>query len=203
MGPSIARSQLRALAAIDEGLGQLFKALEATKQLDNTLIVFSSDNGFFWGEHGLSDKRWAYEESIRDPLLMRYPKLIKPGIKLEQLVLNIDLAPTFLEVAGVAVPNSVQGRSLLPLFENPKATWRNSFLTEYFQENAFPRTPSWQAVRTDRWKYIQYQGLSGMDELYDLRADSHEMKNLVNERTGKSALKQMQAELEKLRKDNP
>src|SRR6185436_14572695 len=87
-------SQLRALAAVDEGVGQLLKALEESKQLDNTVFVFSSDNGFFWGEHGFGDKRWAYDESIRDPLLIRYPKLIKAGTTCEQFVLNIDIAPT-------------------------------------------------------------------------------------------------------------
>src|SRR5207249_8303011 len=125
------RQQLRALAAIDEGVGQLLKALEDSKQLDNTMVIFTSDNGYFWGEHGLGDKRWAYEESIRDPLLMRYPKLIKAGTMLDQLVLNIDIAPTFLELAGARVPKSVQGRSLLPLFKDAKTPWRKAFLTEY------------------------------------------------------------------------
>src|SRR5206468_2413929 len=123
------RDQLRALAAVDEGVGQLFKALEDAKQLDHTLIIFSSDNGFFWGEHGFGDKRWAYEESIRDPLLMRYPKLIKPGATLDQFVLNIDLPPMLLELAGAPIPKAIQGRSLLPLFSDAKAPWRTSFLT--------------------------------------------------------------------------
>src|SRR5262249_25477188 len=147
-------SQLRALAAVDEGVGQLFKALEEANQLGNTVIIFSSDNGFFWGEHGFADKRWAYDESIRDPLLIRFPKMIKPDTVLDQLVLNIDIAPTLLELAGASVPKTIQGRSLLPLFKDTKASWRNSFLTEYFQEKQYPRTPTWQAVRTDRWKYI-------------------------------------------------
>lgn len=100
------RNQLRALAAIDEGVGQLLKTLEETKQLDNTFIVFTSDNGYFWGEHGLGDKRWAYEESIRAPLFIRYPKLIKAGSTRQQLVLNIDLAPTFLELAEAPLLSS-------------------------------------------------------------------------------------------------
>ncbi len=194
------RSQLRALAAVNEGVGQLLKALEDSKQLDNTVFVFSSDNGFFWGEHGLADKRWAYEESIRDPLLIRYPKLIKPGVKLDQMVLNIDIAPTFLELAGVPVPKNVQGQSLLPLFKDPNAPWRHSFLTEYFMETHYPRTPTWQAVRTDRWKYIHYTELNDMDELYDLKADPYEMKNVIKEESAKPALKEMTSELERLRK---
>jgi N-acetylglucosamine-6-sulfatase len=195
------RNQLRALAAIDEGVGQLLKALEESKQLENTMFVFTSDNGYFWGEHGLGDKRWAYEESIRDPLLIRYPKLIKAGTTRDQLVLNIDIAPTFLELAGAPVPKSVQGRSLLPLLRNPKTPWRTSILTEYFQERSFQRVPTWQSVRTDRWKYIHYTNLDEMDELYDLKSDRYEMKNLVKERKAQVALNEMKAELEKLRKE--
>jgi N-acetylglucosamine-6-sulfatase len=197
------RSQLRALAAVDEGVGQLFKALEEANQLDNTVIIFSSDNGFFWGEHGFADKRWAYDESIRDPLLIRFPKMIKPGTVFEQFVLNIDLAPTLLELAGTPIPKTIQGRSILPLLKDSKTSWRYSFLTEYYQEKQYPRTPTWQAVRTDRCKYINYTDLEGMDELYDLKADPYEMKNLINEPDSKAALKNMQAELEKLRKETP
>lgn len=195
------RNQLRALAAIDEGVGQLLKALEDSKQLDNTFFIFSSDNGFFWGEHGFGDKRWAYEESIRDPLLIRYPKDIKAGSIYEQMVLNIDIAPTLLELGGVHIPKSIQGRSLLPLFKDPKAPWRTSFLTEYFQEKQYVRTPTWQAARNDRWKYIHYVDLRDMDELYDLQADPYEMKNLIKEPNDQSALKEMQDELKRLLAD--
>jgi len=195
------RQQLRAVAAIDEGVGQLLTALEESKQLDNTMIIFTSDNGFFWGEHGLGDKRWAYEESIRDPLLMRYPKLIKAGTTLEQFALNIDIAPTLLELADAPIPKAIQGRSLLPLFKDARSTWRKSFLTEYFAEKGFPRTPSWQAARTDRWKYIHYSTLDGMDELYDLKADPYELKNLIKETGGQTALNEMKTELAKLLKE--
>ncbi|HEU0038904.1 MAG TPA: sulfatase [Verrucomicrobiae bacterium] len=195
------RQQLRALAAIDEGVGQLLKALEDSKQLDNSMVIFTSDNGYFWGEHGLGDKRWAYEESIRDPLLMRYPKLIKAGTTLEPFALNIDIAPTLLDVAGAPIPKAIQGRSLLPLFKDAQAPWRKSFLTEYFAERAFPRTPTWQAVRTDRWKYIRYTNLAGMDELYDLKADPYEMNNLIKDVSAQSALREMKAELAKLRQE--
>jgi arylsulfatase A-like enzyme len=194
------RQQLRALAAIDEGVGQLLKALEESKQLDNTMVIFTSDNGFFWGEHGLGDKRWAYEESIRDPLLVRYPKLIQAGTTRDQMVLNIDIAPTLLDLAGAPVPKSVQGRSLLPLFKDAKTPWRSSILSEYFQEGQ-NRTPDWQAARTDRWKYIHYPTLDGMDELYDLKADPYEMKNLIKDGDAQPALKKMTAELAKMLKE--
>jgi N-acetylglucosamine-6-sulfatase len=201
MPENLIRNQLRVLAAVDEGVGALFRALEESGQLDSTMIIFSSDNGFFWGEHGLSDKRWAYDESIRDPLLMRFPKLIKPGTVFAQFVLNIDIAPTLLELAGAPVPKTIQGRSLLPLLNDPATSWRNSFLTEYFQEKGYPRTPTWQAVRTDRWKYINYADLKGMEELYDLNADPYEMKNLINDSASQPVLSKMQAGLEKLRKE--
>jgi N-acetylglucosamine-6-sulfatase len=195
------RNQLRALAAIDEGVGQLFKALEAAKQLDNTIIIFSSDNGFFWGEHGFGDKRWAYDESIRDPLLIRFPELIKPGAAFDQFVLNIDIAPTLLELAGAPVPKTVQGRSLVPLLKDASTPWRTSFLTEYFQEKQYPRTPTWQAVRTDHWKFISYPDLKDMDEIYDLKADPYEMKNLIKQPSSRSTVKQMEAQLDRLRKE--
>ncbi|MDQ6631200.1 MAG: sulfatase, partial [Verrucomicrobiota bacterium] len=126
-------AQLRCLAAVDDGVGQIFNALEQTKQLDNTMLIFSSDNGYFWGEHGLGDKRWAYEESIRDPLLIRFPKLVEAGTTFDQIVLNIDIAPTLLELGGVAIPKNIQGRSILPLLKGD-ADWRHAALLEYFQE---------------------------------------------------------------------
>lgn len=197
-GEQLIRNQLRALMAVEDGVGMIFKALEDTGQLDNTMLVFSSDNGYFWGEHKLGDKRWSYEESIRDPLLVRYPKLIKAGTKIEQDALNIDLAPTFLELGGVRPPKWMQGRSLLPLLKGGAADWRKSFLIEYFAEEQFPRTPAWQGVRTPRWKFTHYPDLQGMDELYDLQADPYEMKNLINDPAAARALSQMKDELQRL-----
>ena len=117
------------------------------------------------------------------------------------MVLNIDIAPTLLDLAGVPIPKSIQGRSLLPLLKDAKAPWRSSFLTEYFQEKQYLRVPTWVAARTDRWKYIHYVDLKDMDELYDLKADPYEMKNLIKEANAQSALKEMQVELERLQKE--
>lgn len=189
--------QLRALAAIDDGVGQLFKALEETKQLDNTVFIFSSDNGYFWGEHGLADKRWAYEESIRDPFLVRYPKLAKAGTIVQQMVLNIDLAPTMLELGGAKIPKELQGKSFLSLLRGEHAKWRTTALFEYFEEKQY-RTPSWKAARNERWKFIHYTDLKNMDELYDLQSDPYEMKNLINEPSAKPALAEMKSELTRL-----
>lgn len=192
------RNQMRCMNAIDEGVGELLKALEEAKQLDNTVFVFTSDNGYFWGEHGLGDKRWAYEESVRIPFLVRYPKLARAGAKLDQLVLNIDVAPTFLDLAGAAVPADVHGRSFVPLLKGESAGWRKAVLLEYFHEKNFPRTPTWHAVRTaDGWKYVRYDGRPEWDEVYDLSADPHELKNRVADPAVAARLAGLKAELDR------
>ena len=191
----------RTLLAIEDGVGEILKALKATGQLDNTVIVFTSDNGYFYGEHGLSvERRLAYEESIRLPLLMRYPKVIRAGTVRDEFALNIDLAPTLLSLAGVGVPDKVQGRSLLPLLKGERPAWRDSFLIELYSDKVFPRISQmgYKAVRNGRWKYIHYLELDGMDELYDLKSDPYEMKNVIKEPGAKKALQQMKAELERL-----
>jgi len=190
--------QLRCIQAVDDGVGRIFKALEETGQLDNTVIIFSSDNGYFWGEHNLGDKRAAYEESIRDPLLVRYPRLIKPGLIVEKMALNIDIAPTILDLAGVEIPTSMQGKSLLPLFEGKSANWRTSFYGEYFHEKPYPLIPTWQSVRTEDWKYVHYTEIDGMDELYDLKNDPFEMNNLIHNPGAATRLAELQKELTKL-----
>jgi len=189
----IARDQLRCLASIDDGVGEILKALEETKQLDNTVFIFTSDNGYFWGEHGLGDKRWAYEESIRIPLLVRYPPLVGKGVKSDAFALNIDIAPTCLHLAGVEVPKGMHGRSLKEPLRGNRRTWRTSFAIEYFMEPNFPRTPTWNGIRTARYKYIRYPELPDADEMYDLTKDPYEMKNIA----GESAVKAMRDRLRK------
>ena len=155
-------------------------------------------------EHGLSvERRLAYEESIRLPLLVRYHKLIKPGIVLSEFALNIDLAPTLLELAGVAVPSTMQGQSLVPLLIGKHPAWRNSFLIEYYSDKVFPRMAQmgYKAVRNERWKYIHYLELEGMDELYDLKTDPYEMKNLIHQPEAAKALARMKREMERLLKE--
>lgn len=193
------RQQLRCLASIDDGVGALRKALTDGGLEANTLFVFTSDNGYFWGEHGgLGDKRWAYEESIRVPMIARLPNRVKPGTVVPQMVMNVDLAPTALELAGVKVPADLHGRSLLPLLRGETANWRTSILTEYFQEKAYPRTPTWQAVRTDTWKYIRYPGHSDWDELYDLSSDPQERTNRAADKTTVDRLAGLRKELDRL-----
>jgi len=191
----------RSLAAIEDGVGKILETLKQTGQLDNTIIVFASDNGYFYGEHGLSvERRLAYEESIRMPLLVRYPKAVKAGTVRDEFALNIDLAPTLLELAGVTVPATMQGHSLVPLFKNNRSSWRNSFLIEYYSDKVFPRVSKmgYKAIRNERWKYIHYLELSGMDELYDLKADPYELKNLIDDPVSAKSLVELKKEMQRL-----
>ena len=195
--------RLRSLIAIEEGVGEILKALKETGQLDNTVIVFTSDNGYFYGEHGLSvERRLAYEESIRMPLLIRYPRAVKPGTVRDEFALNIDLAPTLLELAGVSGPMKMEGRSLVPLLKGAKTGWRKSFLVEYYSDKVFPRIRQmgYKAVRNERWKYIHYFELEGMDELYDLKADPYEMKNIIRQPSAARIVEEMKREMERLLK---
>ncbi len=200
------RNRLRMLASADEGMGEIFTALEETGQLDNTMIVVTSDHGYFYGEHGLDrERRLAYEETARVPLFIRYAPLIKPGSVIDAFTVSVDHAPTILQLADVAVPDGIHGRSLLPLLKSggqPPADWRISLLIEYFSDTVMPRLVKmgYQAVRTERWKYIQYRDLEGMDELYDLQTDPYELHNLINDPQAADALNAAQRELVNLLK---
>src|SRR3954470_7392778 len=192
------RDMLRCIQSIDDGVGEIYKALEDAGRLDNTVIIYTSDNGYLFNEHQLGDKRAAYEESIRDPLLVRYPGVIQPGTKVDGITLNVDVAPTLLDLAGAKIPSNMDGRSWAPLFRGDVKDWRKSALFEYVWEKQYPRVPTWQAVRTDRWKFIHYDGVQDMDELYDLTADPYEMKNLIHDDAQQAQLKELQDELRRL-----
>lgn len=176
------RNRLRMVKAVDEGVGEILQALEKSGQLDNTVIIFTSDEGYFFGEHGLSyERRLAYEESIHIPLLVRYPGAVRAGTTLDGFALGIDIAPTVLELAGVKPEFAMHGRSLAPLLRGSAGDWRKSFVIEYFSDTTMPRIShmGYRALRTERWKYIHYTELKGMDELYDLAADPYEMRNAI------------------------
>ena len=193
------RNQLRCISAIDDCLGRILDALDELKLTDDTVVVFTSDNGYFFWEHGLGDKRAAYEESIRIPFLVRYPKLIKPGSTSDEMVLNIDYAPTILDLAGVTIPDSIQGRSLRPLFSaqrGPAAKpFRDAFLYEYFYETKF-NTPTILAVRTPTAKLITYPGHDDWTELFDLSADPYETRNLARDPAHEKLMNDMRNRLD-------
>ena len=169
---------------MDDGVGSILQALEASGQSKNTIIVFAGDNGYFYGEHGLSEeRRLAYEESARIPLVIWFPKQIRAKSVPDGFALNIDVAPTLLELAGTPIPADIEGRSLMPLLRGTARDWRTSFLIEYYSDKVFPRilNMGYQSVRTERWKYIHYTELDDMDELYDLAADPGEMNNAIGD----------------------
>jgi len=192
----------RCLAAVDESLGRVLQTLEQINALDNTVVIFAGDNGYFQGEHGgMWDKRAAYEPSMRIPLLMRYPRLAGPATICNEMVLNIDLAPTLLELAGVASPGTMQGQSWLGVLKG--GSGRRSFLYEYFQEaDRKYKRPTILAIRTKRWKYVTYpldDSLTG--ELYDMLNDPEELNNLVGGSKYSDVTEQMKKELEQLKRE--
>lgn len=191
----------RTMLAVDESVGRLMDTLEELALLDSTLIVFSSDNGFLHGEHGLIDKRCMYEESIRVPMIAHCPEIIPTGRTTERMVLNIDVAPTLLEAAGLPIPPTVQGRSFLPLARGENVPWRDAILYEYFWERAFPQTPTVFGVRTERYKYMHYHGIFDLDELYDLKEDPKEMHNLIDSAAHYEVRRQMQRRLRELMRE--
>jgi arylsulfatase A-like enzyme len=191
------RNYFRCLAGVDENVGRLLKALDDEGLAENTLVVYCSDNGYYLGEHGLGDKRSAYDESLRIPLLVRWPKLGVKGKTIDEMVLNIDLAPTLLDLAGVAVPPTMQGASWRSLFEGRPADWRKAFFYEYFYETGMGRTPTVLAVRAETAKLIKYPGHDEWTELFDLKADPYEKQNLARDAAHKELLAQMEAEFDR------
>ncbi len=174
------RLYLETLMGVDESVGRILDWVESNGLKDNTLIIYMGDNGFSFGEHGLIDKRHAYEESMKVPFLAQFPPLIEPGSVNTNSVMNIDLAPTFLELAGLAGPKpGIQGLSLLPILKNPQSPWRDKVFYEYYWEMAFPSTPTIFAVRTSQYKFIFNHGVWDINELYDLQQDPYEMNNLI------------------------
>ena len=168
------------LAAVDESVGRLVTWLEGADQLDNTIIIFMSDNGFMFGEHGLIDKRAAYEPSVKVPLVVYAPGRVPGGTIVDNRVRNLDIAPTILDFAGVEPPDSFEGVSVVPLLTgSEQGSEVPPFFYEYYWEWVFPQTPTTFAVTKDEIKYIQYHGLWDLEELYDLTKDPTETNNLV------------------------
>mgnify|MGYP001827031295 CR=1 FL=1 len=168
-----------ALKAVDDNVGRVINYLKESGLDQNTLVVYMGDNGFQFGEHGLIDKRTAYEASIRVPLLMYYPRKINHSTKISQVVANIDIGPTLMEVAGAASDPAMDGQSFWPLLMQENLPWRKELLYEYYWEWNYPQTPTVFAIRTDRYKFIRYHGIWDTDELYDLQNDPEELHNLV------------------------
>ena len=196
------RRRAEMVLAVDESLGRMMAALEKSNELDNTMIMFTSDNGFFFGEHWLSqERRLPYEESVRMPLLLRYPPLATAGSSVGGLALSIDIAPTVLDVGGAEIGDHIQGRSLVPLLQGDATDWRDSILIEFYTyENPRPwlMDMDYRAVRTDRFKLIHWIQHPGEQELYDLQEDPYEMHNLIDDPKAQDLVAELQVELARL-----
>lgn len=197
------RDRAEMMLSVDEGLGQVLAELEESGTLDNTVIVFGSDNGFFFGEHGLSvERRLPYEESVRGPLLVRYPSLVAAGTKVDALVSSIDIAPSILALAQTTIPKHVQGTSFVPLLSAAsRASRRSSVLIENFSDDRpFPWVldADYKAIRTDTHKLIHWIQHPELDELYDLKADPTEQRNLYGDPARRDVVARLRADLGKL-----
>ena len=175
------KNYLRTVKALDESVGRLLDYLDETGLAENTLVAYTSDNGMFMGEHGYYDKRFMYEEAIRIPLLMRYPSMIESGTSEERVVRNIDFAPTFMDLAGIEVPEEVQGRSLRPLLtQQEDPNWDEPLYYHYYEYPLPHRVHRHYGIRTDRYKLIYYYRIDEW-ELFDLQRDPDELRNVVDD----------------------
>ena len=191
------RLYCEALLSVDESIARVRAWLAENDLADNTLVLYMGDNGFQWGEHGLIDKRTAYEASMRVPLVGVCPQLWQPGTVIDQVVANIDIGPTALAAAGLQTPERMDGQSFLQLAagQSEVSDWREHLLYEYYWEYNFPHTPTTFALRGEQYKFIQYHGVWDVDELYDLKNDPHEEHNLIFSPSHQKVIRQMRTEL--------
>jgi arylsulfatase A-like enzyme len=203
------RDYCRCLAGADDNVGKVLKALEEMKVLDTTAVMYTSDNGFFLGEWQRFDKRFMHEASIRVPLMIRYPKRIPAETLKHEMVLNVDIAPTLLDLAGATIPKEMHGASVMPLAQaagDKAVKWRDAFLYEYFEfPDASHNVNKHRGVRTAKWKFIHYYdppfNFNEEYELYDLEKDPEERVNLANRPAMQATVKELKAKMEQLRKD--
>ncbi|WP_391575338.1 sulfatase family protein [Aureliella helgolandensis] len=189
------RRYCESVLAVDDSVGRVLEQLKTMGIHDETIVIYMGDNGFMWGEHGLIDKRVAYEASIRVPLVMQCPDLYPGGTVVEEVIGNIDIGPTILQAAGLETPEYMDGESFLELPNNPSQAWRDYFLYVYYWEKNFPQTPTQFALRGERYKYITYYGLWDTDEFYDLQNDPGETQNLIYDPSLAATIKTYEAKL--------
>ena len=184
----------------DESIGKIFAVLERKGIMDDTAVLWSSDHGFFLGEHRFYDKRLMYEPSIRVPMMIRYPRRIQSGTETDEMVLNIDITSTLLDLASVPIPAAFQGESMMPLAERMQIPWRKDWLYEYYEYPGFENVPPCRGVRTQRYAYIHYFTQNAF-ELYDLHSDPDQMHNLYGDSMHAELTRELAARLEELRKE--
>jgi arylsulfatase A-like enzyme len=195
------KDYLRCIASIDENVGRLLDYLDETGLAENTIVVYTSDQGFYLGEHGWFDKRFMYEESLSMPLLIRYPKEIPAGLVRNEIVLNLDFAPTFLDYAGIEIPIDIQGESFRPLLKGKKvSSWRESMYYHYYEyPHGWHDVKKHYGIRTQKHKLIHFYGDIDAWELYDLENDPNELLNLYDNEDYKGVVNSLKKELQKLR----
>lgn len=192
------------IQGVDENVGRLLDYLEEIGELDNTIVVYTSDQGFFLGEHGWFDKRFMYEECQRTPLLVRYPKAVGAGTRSKALAMNIDLAPTFVEMAGIEVPADMQGRSLVPVLTSGGAVpdeWRTGVYYHYYEYPSWHSVKRHYGIRTAEWKLIHFYNDVDEWELYDMQADPHEMHNRYDDPACAAVRAELREQLEALQRE--
>ena len=197
-----AKNYLRCIKGVDESVGRLRGKLKELGLAENTLVIYSSDQGFFVGDHGWFDKRWMYEESMMMPFIASWPGKIEAGTKSTAMIQNLDYAPTFLSAAGAAVPEDMQGESLLPVFaskgEQP-TDWRKELYYHYYEYPSVHMVPRHYGIRTERYKLMHFYQFGEEWEFYDLEKDPDELTNLYGQESAKEAIQQVRARLEKMR----
>ncbi|MEH6569037.1 MAG: sulfatase-like hydrolase/transferase, partial [Halioglobus sp.] len=201
------RSYVATINSVDDSVGRLYAALERSGELDNTIFIFASDNGFLFGEHGMIDKRTMHEASVRVPLVVRYPKLIAPGTVVEEHVLSLDMAPSVMEMTVNGTMQNIQGLSWAKLAAGKSIDWRDAWLYEYNYEIQFPYTPNVRGIRKGDWKYVAYPHGDGgplrhMEELYNMANDPAESSNLANDVASVKKLAEMRLALAALLVDS-
>ncbi len=192
---------LACIASVDDGVGEVLDYLDKNGLTGNTIVVYTSDQGMYLGEHGWFDKRFMYRESFRTPILMRYPKDIKPGTVVDKMVQNLDFAPTFLDYAGVSVPGDMQGESFRRLVEGDTARWRDAIYYTYYEYPSIHMVKRHYGVRTDRYELMHFYYDIDEWELYDLEKDQQEMHNVYDDPAYRDVRAMMHAKLDKLRKE--
>ncbi|MCE2960032.1 MAG: sulfatase/phosphatase domain-containing protein [Akkermansiaceae bacterium] len=195
------KNYLRCIRGVDENIGRLLEYLDKSGLAKNTIVIYASDQGFYLGEHGWYDKRWMFEESLSMPFIIRWPGVVKPGVRTKTMIQNIDYAPTFLEVAGAPIPNDIQGKSLLPILKNEgeaPTDWRSAIYYEYSGEYTHS-VAAHDGVRNDRYKLMHFPDTKKW-MLFDLEKDPQEMKNIMAEKEYETVLKDMRGLYDSLRK---
>jgi arylsulfatase A-like enzyme len=193
------KDYLRTIKSVDDGVGEVLDYLEKNGLAENTIVVYTSDQGFYLGEHGWFDKRFMYEQSFRTPLLVRYPKEIKPGTTIDKLVQNLDFAPTLLEYAGVTIPKEMQGESFRKLVSGESGEWRDAVYYTYYEYPSVHMVKRHYGVATERYKLMHFYYDVDEWEMYDLKTDPQELKNIYDDPEYADIKKMMHERLQELR----